>query len=47
MPNKNPRGCTTEQPQDHAGHNIVTRSSDMGGRPVVVCTTCNVRLSNA
>jgi DNA (cytosine-5)-methyltransferase 1 len=29
---------------DHTGHRIVTRSPDMAGRSVVICTTCNVRL---
>lgn len=30
---------------DHAGHRIEVRTPDMAGRPVVICVTCNVRLT--
>ena len=37
---------SSTRPADHRGHHIVHRSPDMGGAPVVICVTCNVRLDN-
>jgi hypothetical protein len=30
---------------DHAEHRIVVHTPDMAGRPVVICVTCNMRLT--
>lgn len=52
MPNrdstKTTAGATnsaSENRVDHAGHRIEVRTPDMAGRPVVICSTCNVRLA--